>query len=207
MIGMLRMVLVLSLLCALSGFVLSYLKMVTAPRIEEQVLTYVQGPALARVFTDTDNSLIADRRAFELDGARVTVFPALKDGRLVGVALEEKGKGYGGDMGVMVGFNMADDTVAAIGTTTLKETPGLGMRVAEAGFTGQFSGLKTPAALSAQGGSIDAISGATISSVGVVEAVNKAAALYARLTPEIIKAWSGEVTSAVSGSPKHRQGE
>jgi len=207
MVGMLRMVLVLSLLCALSGFVLSYLKIVTAPRIEEQVLTYVQGPALARVFTDTDNSLIADRRVFDLDGARVTVFPAFKDGSLLGVALEEKGKGYGGDMGVMVGFNMADDTVAAIGTTTLKETPGLGMRVAEAGFTGQFSGLKTPAALSAQGGSIDAISGATISSVGVVEAVNKAAALYARLKPEIIKAWSGEVTSAVSGSPKHRQGE
>lgn len=77
MIGMLRMVVVLSVLCGLSGFALSYLKMVTAPRIEEQVLTYVQGPALARVFTHTQNSPIADRRKFPLDHGSITVFPAL----------------------------------------------------------------------------------------------------------------------------------
>ena len=87
MIGMLRMVVVLSVLCGLSGFALSYLKMVTAPRIEEQVLTYVQGPALARVFTHTQNSPIADRRKFPLDHGSITVFPALRDGKLVGVEL------------------------------------------------------------------------------------------------------------------------
>ena len=43
MASILRMVAVLSLLCASSGFLLSYLKMTTAGRIEEQVLTYVQG--------------------------------------------------------------------------------------------------------------------------------------------------------------------
>ena len=54
MASILRMIAVLSLLCASSGFLLSYLKMTTAGRIEEQVLTYVQGPALAEVFPDAE---------------------------------------------------------------------------------------------------------------------------------------------------------
>lgn len=190
MIGMLRMVVVLSVLCGLSGFALSYLKMVTAPRIEEQVLTYVQGPALARVFTHTQNSPIADRRKFPLDHGSITVFPALRDGKLVGVALEEQGKGYGGEIGVMVGFNVDSDTLAGIGITTLKETPGLGMRVTEQAFSGQFAGARTPVALASQGGSIDGVSGATISSGGVVTAVNKAVQVYSQLKPEILKVWS-----------------
>lgn len=179
MMGMMRMVVVLSLLCGLSGFVLSYLKMVTAPRIEEQVLTYVQGPALARVFSDVSNSPIADRRVFELEQRDITVFPAMREGKLYGVALEEKGSGYGGEMGVIVGFNVSNDTLAGIGATTLKETPGLGMLVAEPKFSGQFAGKTTPVALTAQGGNIDGVSGATISSAGMVTAVNKAAQVYA----------------------------
>ena len=190
MIGMLRMVVVLSVLCGLSGFALSYLKMVTAPRIEEQVLTYVQGPALARVFTHAQKSPIADRRKFPLEHGSVMVFPALRDGRLVGVALEEQGKGYGGEIGVMVGFNVGNDSLEGIGITTLKETPGLGMRVTEQAFAGQFSGARAPVALTAQGGGIDAVSGASISSGGVVAAVNKAAQVYSLLKPEILKAWS-----------------
>ena len=178
MADILRMIVVLSALCGLSGFALSYLKMVTAPVIEEQVLTYVQGPAIAGVFTDIDNQPIADRKAFETEKGRVLVFPAMRDGKLVGVALEAKGKGYGGDVGVMVGFNVANDTLAGIGTTTLKETPGLGMRIAEPGFTGQFRGIAAPVGLKSQGGSIDGISGATISSSGAVTAVNLAAEAY-----------------------------
>lgn len=111
MADILRMIVVLSALCGLSGFALSYLKMVTTPVIEEQVLTYVQGPAIAGVFTDIDNQPIADRKAFETEKGRVLVFPAMRDGKLVGVALEAKGKGYGGDVGVMVGFNVANDTL------------------------------------------------------------------------------------------------
>lgn len=192
MADILRMIVVLSALCGLSGFALSYLKMVTAPVIEEQVLTYVQGPAIAGVFSDIDNQPIADRKAFETEKGRVLVFPAMRDGKLVGVALEAKGKGYGGDVGVMLGFNVANDTLAGIGTTTLKETPGLGMRIAEPGFTGQFRGIAAPVGLKSQGGSIDGISGATISSSGAVTAVNLAAEAYKALKPEILKTWGNK---------------
>ena len=52
MLAIIRMIVVLSSICGLSGFALSYLKISTAPRIEEQVLTYVQGPAILKVFAD-----------------------------------------------------------------------------------------------------------------------------------------------------------
>ena len=99
MLAIIRMIVVLSSICGLSGFALSYLKISTAPRIEEQVLTYVQGPAILKVFADIDNSPIAERKTFTLDGAKVTVFPGKKDGKLVAVALEHFGKGFGGDVG------------------------------------------------------------------------------------------------------------
>ena len=52
------------------------------------MLTYVQGPAILKVFADIDNSPIAERKTFTLDGAKVTVFPGKNDGKLVAVALE-----------------------------------------------------------------------------------------------------------------------
>ena len=73
MLAIIRMIVVLASICGLSGFALSYLKISTAPRIEEQVLTYVQGPAILKVFADIDNSPIAERKTFTLDGAKVTV--------------------------------------------------------------------------------------------------------------------------------------
>ena len=134
MLAIIRMIVVLSSICGLSGFALSYLKISTAPRIEEQVLTYVQGPAILKVFADIDNSPIAERKTFTLDGAKVTVFPGKKDGKLVAVALEHFGKGFGGDVGVMVGYDVNRDTLTGIGITTMKETPGLGTRVADPAF-------------------------------------------------------------------------
>ena len=162
MLAIIRMIVVLSSICGLSGFALSYLKISTAPRIEEQVLTYVQGPAILKVFADIDNSPIAERKTFTLDGAKVTVFPGKKDGKLVAVALEHFGKGFGGDVGVMVGYDVNRDTLTGIGITTMKETPGLGTRVADPAFTGQFTGKPADARLKSQGGDIDAVSGAPL---------------------------------------------
>lgn len=185
-----KMIVVLSFICGIAGFALSYLKMITAPIIEEQVLTYVQGPAIQRVFTNIDNSPVAERKKFALpDGKEVTVFPARKGGKLVGVALENFGKGFGGDVGVIVGIDPARDALVGIGITTMKETPGIGTLVAEPSFTGQFQGKGLSISLKSQGGVIDAISGATVSSGGAVTAVANATKVYTQLKPEILKAW------------------
>lgn len=187
--NMLKMVVVLSFLCAFSGLALSSLKDLTAPLIEEQVLLNVQGPAVVTVFPRAENQPIAERQKFSVDGREITVFPSRNGGKLTGIALEQFGKGYGGDIGVVVGFNVHNDTLAGIGITTLKETPGLGMRVTEPGFGAQFVDMKPPAGLKSDGGAVDGISGATISSKGVVSAVNDAVVLYGKLKEQLLQTW------------------
>ena len=188
--SILQMIVVLSVLCGMAGFCLSYLKMTTAPLIESQALTFVQGPAILEVFKNAENSPIEDRRSFTLaDGRRVNVFPCMEGGRLTGVAVEQFGSGYGGDLGVVVGFRIAEDTLAGIGITTMKETAGVGTRVKEPSFLKQFPGKALPVKLRNQGGEIDAISGAAVSSNGVIGAVAKAVDVYQELKPLLLETW------------------
>lgn len=61
-----------------------------------------------------------------------------------------------------IGYDVNRDTLTGIGITTMKETPGLGTRVADPAFTGQFTGKPGPTrGSSRRGGDIDAVSGAT----------------------------------------------
>lgn len=187
---MIKMVLVLSLICGLSGLTLATVRQATSARIEEQVLTYVQGPAIEQIFTDYDNNPVKDRKTFETSDGPITVFPAMKNGKLTGVAFETFGKGYGGDIGVMVGFVTDGSKLEGIGITTLKETPGLGARVVEPDYRDQFKGHSTDSiALKKQGGDITAISGATISSTGTVAAVNQAVQMFNAIKDKLPTAW------------------
>ncbi len=185
-----RMVIVLSLICGLSGFTLAYLQQTMTPLIEVQVLTYVQKPAIENVFGEVENNPVADRKKFKLsDGRTVTLFPAKRGGKLYGVAMEEFNKGYGGDVGVMVGIETGNAKLIGIGVTTMKETPGLGTLIAAPKFSGQFRGAPLDVALRSRGGKIDAVAGATISSTAAVESVRKAVAAYEQLKGEIASSW------------------
>ena len=86
------------------------------------------------------------------------------------------GKGYGGNITVMVAFG-PDKTVKQIKITEQAETAGLGTKiVSEASFQESFAGL--PVA-DFTVNDIDKISGATISSKAVTAAVNAAMDAYA----------------------------
>ena len=183
------MVVVLTCICGLAGISLAYLKTGTAATIENQVLVNVQGPAIGVVLGDIDNDPIADRKKFDLpDGSgQVTVFPGKKGGQLVAVALENYGGGFGGDVGVMVGFNTSQNILTSVSMTTMSETPGIGTRIKERGFTKQFkkhslAGIE----FDNKGGDIAALSGATYSSIGAVVAVQNAAKAYDSLKDQII---------------------
>ena len=41
------------------------------------------------------------------------------------MAFERFGDGYGGPLGVMVGFDVTRDALSGIGITTMRETPGV----------------------------------------------------------------------------------
>ncbi len=190
---LLRMIGVLSLICALSGLLLATVKQGTRTKIEEQVLTYVQGPAIRGVLSEYDNNPILERKSFDVPGGeeRVIVFPAMKKGHLKMVAMETAAPGFGGDIGVMVGFDLEKNVITGIGMTTMKETPGIGSRVAKHGFTRQFEDHPLEGlALTSRDGTIDAVSGATISSTGAVNAVNRAVRIYGALKNEMTATWS-----------------
>lgn len=188
---MVRMVVVLSLICGLSGLTLASVRKATAPVIEEQVLTHVQGPALKQIFPSHDNNPVRDRKRMDLgDGRSLTVFPAFRNGKLTGVAFETFGKGYGGPIGIMVGFATDGSRLEGIGVTTLKETPGLGARIVEPEFRDQFTNHSMESiALTKQGGDINAVAGATISSTGTVAAVNQAVNIFRRIKDRISAEW------------------
>ncbi len=94
------------------------------------------------------------------------------------------GDGMDGNITLSVGLT-ADGTITGIAFTEMNETPGLGTLVAEDAFKGQFAGVNTDQfILNKSGGStadneIDSVSGATISSSAVVNAVNAALDFYA----------------------------
>ena len=180
----LRMIVVLSALCGLSGFALSYLKMVTAPGIEEQVLTYVQGPAIHRVFTGLDNNPIAEKKMQEVDGVQYAVYPATKGGEYIGAAVEASAMGFGGELKVLVGFD-AEGNVLNYSLLSHAETPGLGSKADvwfKDGGKGDITGMnpgQAPLAVSKDGGQVDAITASTITSRAFLNAVNAAYAAFA----------------------------
>jgi electron transport complex protein RnfG len=103
------------------------------------------------------------------------IYTIYSDGDQLGYAFLAIGKGYGGDINILVGLS-DETTIKGITIVSQEETPGLGTRVAEPAFTDQFTGLDiNDVALSRDGGQIDAITSSTISSSAVVEAVSETA--------------------------------
>jgi electron transport complex protein RnfG len=184
---MIKMVVVLTLLSSLSGGVLAYVKEGTQERIENQVLQLVKGPAIKAVFEGASNDPVADRFSLEYDNKKLDIFVAKIDGKKM-IAFETFGKGYGGDVGLVVGIDVAKDTLYGVGVTTHSETAGLGAKAKEdPKFTAQFAGadVKTPIKVTGDGGNINALSGATITSRAVTSAATQAGEIYQQLKPQI----------------------
>jgi electron transport complex protein RnfG len=185
------MVVVLTAICAGSALVLSYANVATKAQREYQLLKYVKEPSIKAVLSGYDNDPIRDRFTMKLGtddkGAPATknVFPAKQGSELLAVAYGTSAIGYHGPIEVMVGID-AGGTLTGISVMTHTETPGLGARVVEDDFTEQFKGLtlSDELDLSANGGKIDAISGATLSSKGVLKAVRKALELFPAVQQE-----------------------
>lgn len=179
-----QMIVVLVLICTLCGIALSGFREMTAERIENQVLINVQGPGVKRVLEGSQNDLIADRKKIKIDGQEILLFMGKKEGKPWAIAYETLGKGFGGDIKVMVGYDIDNDKLTGIQIVSHKETPGVGSKVTEDPYTQRFSGIDID--LEAAPGKrlakkIDAISGATYSSKGVYEAIGKSLELYIKI--------------------------
>ena len=102
--------------------------------------------------------------------------------KIIGYAVPgESANGYGGVIRLMVGLS-ADRKVFSYQVLAANETPGLGAKLGEPGFSGQFKD-KSAATLAVKkdGGEIEAITGATITSRAVCGAIADACARVDRL--------------------------
>ena len=190
---LIKMVVVLLVICTTSGVVLSYVNEATKAPREYQYIKFVQEPSMQAVLSDFDNDPIKERLKVVVgeDGEgnpiEKVVFPAKKGGKTQAVAFSAAAKGYHDLIEVMVGVD-PDGKLTGISIMTHTETPGLGARIVEPSFTDQFSGLDLDTTkLSAEGGKVDTLSGATFSTVGVVTAVTEALKEFPKIKEEAFK--------------------
>jgi len=185
---LINMVVVLTVLAVLSGGMLSGLRNATAARIEVQQLKFVKGPAIKAILKGVSNDPIKDRFAIKDGETERKFFVGKFDDKANTVVLESFGKGYGGDIGLMVAVNMEDDTIVGAGVTTHSETPGLGATAKDdPGFVSQFKGLPIEETFKVtnDGGKVNAMSGATITSRAVCVAATEAGGIYQRMKPQL----------------------
>ncbi|MCM2286262.1 MAG: RnfABCDGE type electron transport complex subunit G [Desulfobacula sp.] len=187
---MINMIVVLTVLTTFSGGLLAAVKSKTEVQIENQVLKFQKAPAIKGIFPETTNDPLAERFNVKNENMELQVFPGkLPDGSKA-VAFETSGTGFGGAVGLMVGINLDKDTIIGVRVTTHSETPGIGSRAKDdPAFVSQFSGkgMDTNFGVKADGGAIDAMSGATVTSKAVSLAATQAKEIYQKLKPEIVK--------------------
>ena len=170
------------------------------------VITAVAGLVLAVVYSVTKEPILASQKA-KINNAIKMVIPEfesikdttvlpetgkdsirihalLKGAESTGYAIETyTDNGFSGRFTLMVGFT-PDGSISNIEVLEHKETPGLGTKMALPAFKDQFKGLKLTDLPGEQlkvkkdGGTVDAITAATISSRGFCDAVNRAHSTY-----------------------------
>jgi len=175
----LRLVVALTAIAVGAALILSLVESATrAPIAEQRRLQMVK--ALKAVLPEIDNQPDADSVTLaagtDAKGKPVerTFYRGRRGGELAGVAFQVTAPdGYSGNIGIMVGVD-PQGTVTGVEILTHAETPGLGARITEPAFKGQFAGKSLDNAdwrVKKDGGSFDQITGATISPRAVVKAL------------------------------------
>lgn len=103
------------------------------------------------------------------------------DNNFIGAAVETfTNKGFSGNISLMVGI-LADGTINNISVLQHAETPGLGSKMSEPSFKDQFNNKNANSFninVKKDGGDVDAITAATISSRAFCDAVNRAISTF-----------------------------
>ncbi|MFA5114971.1 MAG: RnfABCDGE type electron transport complex subunit G [Candidatus Omnitrophota bacterium] len=159
---MARYGLVLSLICVVASASLALVNRITKPRIIAQARAEEEA-SLKEVMPE------AIRFEAVKSGGSVLYYKAYgPDAKIIGAAFKAAHKGYSSVVETMVGMKI-DGTICAIKVVSQNETPGLGARISEPSFAGQFKNKD----IDLDG--VQAITGATISSRAVIDAVKEKA--------------------------------
>ncbi|MBQ7923351.1 MAG: FMN-binding protein [Clostridia bacterium] len=177
-----RMVVVLTAICAFVALLLSVVNNLTKDVIAENNIK-ARDAAILRVFPEGDLVEMHGGDGIvktEMDTETVSgkVYRIYKGGTFIGYCVNVTPDGYENPISMMVGIN-TENTVVGITIVEIKETAGVGSKTNSEGFLSQFLNKSGPFAV---GESIDGIAGATISSKAVTKGVNTALALVQKLS-------------------------
>ena len=170
-----NMFIVLTLIALVSAAALAFTYGQTKPILDEQARQKQIQAVAAVIPAEFDNEPTEETVTVD-EYPGVEIYPAEQGGNRVGTAVRSySDDGYGGTVTVMVGFDTDGEIT---GTTVLShaETPGLGAKMTEESFREQFVGMTVDDRLQVakDGGRVDAITAATITSRAFCDAVNRA---------------------------------
>lgn len=180
--SLLNMFLSLTVICVVVGGLLGLVADVTAQPIQD-AKDAAQKAAIAAVAPEFD--AVAEPQTVEQpNGVNAIVFAVSKGGEVVGHAVQVTTlKGFGGKVIIMFGFDLEGNITGYNVLDCSNETPGLGAKIPDWFQKGQKGDVigKNPSTnnltVSKDGGEVDAITAATISSRAFCDAIAQAASV------------------------------
>lgn len=178
---LLKPIVVLLCICLVIPAALAVTNRVTAPKIAE-LAEQEKNESMQVLFRDAE-------KFNEKTAGDATYYEALKGDECCGYIFTTSAKGYGGAVSVMTAV-LPEGTVKAVKILSVAdETPGLGQNAAKENFYGQFEGLSASEKVALNKQNADAkkneitpVTGATITSTAVKNAVNEALSLFGKIT-------------------------
>lgn len=174
----LNMTITLFVITIIAGVSLGFINDITkGPKAKAKLERKVN--ALKQVLAEFNNNPVEEVLMLKSDKAKdsIEVYAGTMDNNPIGTAIiGSSEKGYSGLVKIMVGFN-PDESIKNIVVLEQKETPGLGTKMKGDKFLRQFRGKK-PSEFNVMpkkdGGDVDALTGATITTRAFGEAVQLA---------------------------------
>ena len=197
-----NMIVVLVVVALITGGLLAYVHKITEEPIARQNveslatdIQQVMGGQKVTVLGDVKLTKNIDGK----DYAFVVHKVKTADGKMTGCAIESSVMGFGGNLGVLVGFD-GEGNITGYTIRQSSETPGLGQK-ADTWFQKDGKGnvigknAATPLTVTKDGGNVDAITASTITSRAFLKAVNQAYSAYMK-----------QSTDAHTGATKVKKG-
>ena len=177
----LRPAIMLFLIGAVCTALLAGTNLLTKDKIAE-ISAQTENEAKAAVLSEADS--FSEEKTVSVESKEYTYFEGTKNGEIKGYVIPVTTKSYGGDLSLIVGIDAESSKITGVEITSINDTAGLEMKAKNADFLEQYFGKtagigvnkNTPA-----GNEIQAITGATITSKAVTEAVNTAFSVYSEI--------------------------
>lgn len=177
--SMTRLIVVLFLITAVTALLLGLVNYITADRIAELKLEKTNA-ALSEVMPGGyEFAEVQNDNAEKIAGVS-KIYSASQGGSVGGYVVESIVSGSQGNIDMVVGVDMSG-TVTGVAIIQMSETSGLGTKANEPAWREQFVGVSDEQKVNKDGGSIDALTGATITSRAVTNGVNIALQVSAEL--------------------------